>query len=398
MVDQSKRFDLGKAAPVTAGNEGDTEAVKAGIDSCTSKQRVNSTILITREIARRALAAIEKERQRRSKAGVNRHGKILSWIILLSLCISQPNSSACQVDIFHWDRALRKPAPSVERNLETSPHPFRLICELGPDFGNLGISQFWFHSLRRSSNPESGNRVGLGELSSDGFIDELGEEFYLKQGCVMDDFLSVDSGRQSPANVRPAMRVSHLPRVDDALLVQERSDGLPGDRIASSGVSLALPVGCDIAGHPRSESRGAGRPADSLFFDRGFIGQPLSFSGISGVVDSEAGGLFNPQTGVQIAPAEVPERGAFLLPQMRHSARVVQSRSFVKWINGDAKADSVVRLRVNEYYGTLPLHYEAPLFPAENSQVVQESLISGCFLSRENTGNRRFGKEGEWPL
>lgn len=388
VINEAHGLNLGKTAPVTAGDEGDAQTVKARLDACFSEDGVEATIFIGGQRASSFHSTSFKHFERWLKSWVYWNGKILPWIILASLCIAQSNSSACQVDIFHWDRALRKPASGVERNFKAGPHPFRLVYELSPDRLDVIVAQLRFDSLRRPSNPESGNRIGLGELSSDGFVDELGEKFNLKQGCVVADFLSVHFGCQAPANIRPAMRVSDLPRVNDALLIQERSDGLPSDCIAPPGVSLALPVGCDIAGNPRSESWGSGWTAYPLLFNRSFIGQPLSFSGVGGVVDSEAGGFFHPQTGVQITSSEVPERGAFLLSQMGHAPTVVQSRSRVKGINEDYGGFFPVEKWTVAGYRFLPLHYEASLFPAENSRVGQESLISGCFLSFENSRGR----------
>lgn len=398
MVDQSKRLDLGKTAPVTAGNEGDAQAVKACIHPGCFEYIIDSAILVGRQNAGHMPVFRREAFQRWAKGMMNRYAKVLPGVIFLALCIAQPYSAACQVDIFHWDRALGKPASGVESDFKASPHPFRLICELSPNLPNLGIRQFWFDFLRCPGNAESSNWVGLGKLAPDGFVNELGEEFDLKQSGVVSDFSTVDLGCQSPANIRPAMRVSDLSGVNDALLIQERFNGSPSNRVTPSRISFALPMGCDVAGNPGSESRGTGRTADPLFFDCGFIGQPLSFSGVSGIVDSQAGGFLDPQTGVQITFTKIPKRGAFLLSQMSHPGRVVQSRPRHKWINVDYPPCSEEWPWAGECCEILPLHHEASFFPVENSRVVQESLISGCFLRVESTGNPRFGKESAWLL
>lgn len=382
VIHESHGLDLGKSAPVTAGNEGDAQRMKTRAYARISKNLVDAPVLVGIKHRGDISPGQLLDLKRWSKSWVNRYCEILTGIVLASLCIAQPNSSACQVDIFHWDRTLGKPASGVESDFKANPHPFGLICELGPNFSNLGVRQLRLNLLRGASNPQTSDWVGLGELASDGFVNELGEEFDLKQGRVVADFLSVDLGRQSPANIRPAMRVSDLPRVNDALLVQEGFNGLPSDCVTLSG--------SDVARYPSSESWGSERPANPLFFDTSFIGQPLSFSGIGGVVDSQAGGFLDPQTGIQIASAEIPKRGAFFLSEMSHSRRVVQSRSSVKWNNGDCRNRIEKAKWAIAGYRFLPLHYEASLFPVENSRVVQESLISGYFRKAENTPEGTF--------
>jgi hypothetical protein len=78
--------------------------------------------------------------------------------------------------------------------------------------------------------------------------------------------------------------------------------------------------------------------AKTLFFDRSFLGHSLSFAGVLGVVCSQTSGFLYPLAGIKIAAAQSPKRGARMLPQMSHEARVPDSPTFNKWNNVDCLA------------------------------------------------------------
>lgn len=385
MIDQPHSLDLRKPAPVTTGDEGNAKRMKGRVNSRTFEQVVDATILIggknAGHIGLSILQACERGFQRR----VNRNTKILAGIALLTLGISQPNCSAIQVDVFHWDRTLRKPTAGVERNFKASPHPFRFYREFPPDPGNFGVRQFGLFFLRLPRDTQPSDWISFRELASDRLINELGEKLDLKQGCVVPDFFSVERGCLSPTDVCLTVSVSDLPGVNDTLFFQERFNGLPSDRVTLPGLPFALPVGCDIAGNPCLKCRGTDRTSNPLLFGAGFISQSLSFAGVCCIIGAEAGGLFHPQTGVQIASAEIPERRASFFLDVRHEPRVGQGRTNVKENKGDYLRIDPDGKWVCKACGFLPLHNEALLFPAKNRPVGQESDISACFLNSENS-------------
>lgn len=346
VIDQSHCLSLGKPGTVATGNEGDAQAVEAGLNPGLTKDVVDAPILVSGQRAGDFLAAGRYAFKRWGKSRVNRHREILTWIILFTLGIAQPQSSGCQVDIFNRDRALREPTPGIERNFKAGPHPSRLVHEFLPDLGNIIVSQLWFEFLRRPCNPEPGNGVGLGELASDGFVDELGEEFDLKQRRVVADFPTVHLSRHAPADIRPAMRVFDLARINDALLVQEGFNGLPRHSVTPFGIAFALPVSCDVAGYPCVECGGIGRATYPLLLNGRFVGHSLSFSGVGGIIGTQAGGFLNPFAGVEIASPEIPKWRSCVQPNVRHAAKVGHGRSFGKDINAELEGITVGHIGV----------------------------------------------------
>jgi hypothetical protein len=331
MIDQPKRFGLRKPAAMAAGNEGNAKRVKAGFDSSALKQVIDTAILLGGRHAGNLSPGFRESLQLWAQRRMNRNCKILSWIVLATFGIAQPNSSGCQVDVFHWDRALGKPASGVERNFKADPHPFWFPRQFRPNRSNLSICKLGFDLLSGATNAESSNRIGFCKLTSDRFINQLRKEFDFQQGGIVADRATMNLGSDAPADIRAAVGVLNLAGINDAVLVQESANSLPRHAVTPPGIAFAGPMGCEIAGNPREECRRIAWPAYSLFVNRSFVSEPLSFSGINRTVCAQASGFLNPRAGIKIAFPKVPERGSFVPANGRHRARVSQSLTNEKW-------------------------------------------------------------------
>jgi hypothetical protein len=322
VINEPLSLDHRKASSVTAGDEGNAETMEARAYASLVYGLIDSTVLVCAKLARSRSPRKRKALQKWAKAVVHRNGKVLAWIILFTLGVPQSNAVGCEVEVFNRNGAFRKPASSVKRDFKRSPHPFRFIPQVIPDFRNLRVSKFGLFFLAGATDAETGEGVRLGKLAPNRFVYQLREKLDLQKSGVVRDSAAMNGIRQSPADIHLAMRVFDLAGVNDPLTVKKRPERVPSCCIPDTGLPAVLPMGRDVAGYPGSKSGRIARTTDTPFLNGRFIGHSLSFAGIGGIIRAESSRFLNPTTGVQIALAEVPKRGADMSPDGCHGARV----------------------------------------------------------------------------
>ena len=382
VVHQPHCIRLAKARPMTPRNERDPQAVKAGRDSALPEKVVYAPIFVPREPARYFSPFARQPRKRWFQAWVDGNGKILPWVCVAALGIANANAARLQVDILQRDFALGKPAAGVEADFKGDPHPVRLAAQFATKELDLLVREFRFYLGGFPGDAETCYRVAFAKLTADRLVDQLREEFDLQQGGVVADSPAVDRGGQSPAQKGVSVRVSDLPGVDNVLLSQKPFNGLPCGRVPALGFG-SLPVRRDVAGNPRIESRVVRSGAELALLNGCLLGKPLSLAGVAGVVVTQAGGLLNPLAAVEVAFPNLPERGAGMLSQVGHPARVTHRVLKATWIRVVPCGRCVDGNRTNTCRRFLPLHYEAPLSRGKPAAVSYECPISPHFITSE---------------
>lgn len=326
MIDQGHRKLTADAGSVKASNESHAQTVEAGVDAARRKERINTAILVAREI-HRDLPMLSLERlEQWMKAGVNRNRKVFSRIVLIALCIAHPNRASGKVNIVQRDLALREAAASVKGNLECCSHPFRLVDQPSSQLLNLGVGQFRFNPWRSPRYSKVGNRIGFGIFPSNAFVYELRQEFQFEQRGVVTNFPAVNLVGHAPAKVRLAMRVFDLAWVDYSFATQEECYGLPSGSVPSRGFGCpVLPVGSEVAGNPGQKSWTGVDRADSVFLRGQLVGESLGFTGIGC-----PGRFLPPFAGIQIPVPDRPERRSSLLTNGRHAGDLPNATQGVK--------------------------------------------------------------------
>lgn len=365
MIYEAHCFTLRKTATMATSNKGNSEAVETRLHSVLAKKGVYSSVLITAENAGRIIANCDRLLKKRHKRPVNRHGKILSWIALAALGITQTNSAGSKVNVAQGDLTLTKPAASVERNFKASPHPFGLPRQLSPQESNFIVSQFGLDLRCSAADTEPRDGVGLSVLTFDCFVEQLGQEFQFKESGVVADLFTMNSGCRPPLHVGRAMRVFNLPRINDALACQKKSQGVPGVRVAPLGVGIS-PMIREVRRNPQRKSWTFSRKSDLSFLRGVTVRQPLRLARLNAVAGLESSRLLVPCASIKITASDVPIRRTFVPSQVCHEhARVSVSLSCDKWNN----TDSCWFPTVNQWSGPYQLATVTPrgkLFPSYN--------------------------------
>lgn len=377
VVDEHHSSSLVQPGSMTAGDKGDAQAVKAGIDSTLPEKVVDAPVLITRKRTSDQITRPMYAFERWRKSRVNRHCEMLPLVCVFALGITQAHGASSEVNVLHRDLAFREAAAGVEADFKSDPHPFRFAAQSGPQSGNLSISQFRLFFLCNPANTELGNRIGFTELAPDSLVQQLGEKLDFQEGGIVTDPTPMNRGRHAPPQIGAAMRVTHLSGIDYPFGAQERPESLPSGYVSALRPCFRAPMLSEITGYPDGKSGVVPMRPDLLLLSAGLGRQSLGFPSIFSGISPQAGAGFNPSPGIQFTLAQVPKRRPSLSPQMGHAGRVAYGIPCDKWITGDSVWGNVV---VYSGLPILPLHHEAPLFPA--SGTVSLPLVSQNQLNR----------------
>lgn len=318
---------------MATSDERNPQTVERCRDATLPKEVVDPPILIPAEKACNFSAFNAEFFKRWLERGMQGHTKILSWVVLLSLGIAQPNRVSGEVHIGQGERAFAEPATGVQTNLESYSHPLGFIDDSPPDYLDLVVGQFGFYPLSRSTDSELCQWVRLRKPAPDRFVEQLRQEFEFKQRRIMTDFTVVNRGSLPPAQVRFPVSVSDLAGVNDFVSFQERFNRLPRHAVTPSGVAFVSPVGSEIGRHPGNESRGTIRGRDLALFNANLFRQPLRLARFRRVGITEAGTGLLPFSRIKISPDQKPEGRPFVLPKVSHRGRVAYGRLKEKWNN-----------------------------------------------------------------
>lgn len=318
---------------MASSDKRNSQAVEASSNTALPEEVVNPTVFIPGEQTSTGKSAFAERFHEWAQARMQWYAKILSGIVLLPLCIAQPDCVGGEVHVGQRERALAKPAAGVQANLENYSHPFRLIVESVPDYFDLFVRQFGLNLLGHPADPKFCQRVRLGKLPANCLVHELREKFQLQQGRVVADSSIMNRGGFTPPHVGVSVFVSDLARVNDSLSSQEHSDCLPRSVVSPVGVRcFGRVMASDIGGNPHVERGIAGSAYSLPFLNRVFITKPLSFPGRSGIVSTQAGRSFLPSPGINVATANIPVRRTLMPSEIRHGARVSNAPLLDKWI------------------------------------------------------------------
>lgn len=394
MIDQSHCFGLGKTTSVASSDEGDAQAVKAGVNAAGSKEGINAPVFVSGQFAGDPPPAFFEALGELVKAVVKRHREKLSWVVLAALCIAQPDCASGQVNVLHRDLALGESAAGVKGDLERGSHPFRLAAQATSQLLNLGVGQFGFNRWRSPRYSKVGNGIGFGIFPSNAFVYELRQEFQFEERGVVTDFSAVNLAGHSPAKIRLSVRVFDLAWVDYSFAAQEEFYGLPSGSIAPSGFGCPiLPVGSQVSGDPHLECWIVRDRPESAFLGRSFVGQPLSFARLVLRISPQTSGLLAPDAGIQVAEPQEPERGANVSAKRGHAPVVSETLLIVKNIKRvycgcawEEMVSTVLRNSTITPRGidfpscevrslTQVSHFRlSPVFPTRGNQILEGSL------------------------
>ena len=330
VVHEGHRLRFSKFSSVGAGDERYSQAVETGINPTGLEHLINSAVLVLTKFACLGYTATFELKKQGRKFRVNRHGKILSRVILASFCIAQSNGASLQVNVLKRDGAFAEPATSVETDFKSYSHPLRLSSEFTPDYFDLVIRQFGLELLGSARDAKFCQRVTFGKLPADSFVEKMGEKLEFKQRRVVADLSTMNCGGYPPAHVSLTVSVFNLAGVKESLTGKECPDGLPCAVIPSPRVGG---FGCvmrgDVAGNPNVEC--GIDPNSASFLDAIFVSEPVSLSRVTGRVDAQTGRMFFPRSNVVSTP-NVPVGGTPMFAQRcQRLERVSTSLHFVKW-------------------------------------------------------------------
>ncbi len=254
-----------------------------------------------------------------------------------------------KVGILHPDFRLAEPAPSIKRNAESAIQPHRRLLafvEQAPDFL---IGQFAFLARWHPADTQPRKWVGLTNSASDGFVQQVGQEFYFQQGGV------VRAPFGSPAKVFGSVFVANLAWDVKTVLLEKVANR--GPRVSESSAvpsRLGGAVVIEKRGNPVGESRAGIRDRDAT---PQFLGNPDRLSGVGSGIDAQARGLLSPCSGVLVSEPNVPERGSGVSSNGCH---VSLTRSHIRGVeSSDFRWASVGHSGMEPTFGILPLHHQA---------------------------------------
>ncbi len=302
-----------------------------------SEQIIDASIFVSGESASDFRLLSPDSPEQGTQGRLYWYREILPGIRLTALCVFQLNRPISKIHVGNRDFALREPATSVQSDLESGSGPLGRIGKPAPEGFDLGVCQGGFNLLRGATNAELGNRVVLRKLTANRFAHNLREKLQFKQGGIMADASTVNGVVQSPSNKGRAVRVFELPGVDHVMGVEEQSQNGPRATVAPqrAGGFVGV-VTADPRQNPNIEGGVAVTARCRSFLGRIFVSNPLGLPGIGC-----AGGMFNPLSRVGITAANIPKRGAGVLPDVSHAPRVHHSLSFEKDICGVSRGASV---------------------------------------------------------
>lgn len=321
MINKPHSLRLGKSSSVAAGNEGHAQAVEASVNTELLKIFVDASVFITGKDARKLNTILRKFYKTWLKRWVKRNGKVLPWIVLASLCVSQAYGSVNEVDVFHWDRTLAKPASSVESDFKSYSHPFGLGFQSFSKFPNFIIRQLRLDPVGCSTDSEPCQWVSLGVAHPNRFVHQLRKEFEFKESRIVANLATVDMGCSSPCDVLPTVAVLDLSGMNDPFNGQKSFYGLPCDLVPLLRVAVP-PMSLDIRWYPCLECWACSWCAYPSLLGTGFIGQPLSLASIFGGVCSKPGRFLYPFASIKVAPFQEPVRGAWMGTNRCHMEEV----------------------------------------------------------------------------